>query len=262
MSAQDRPYSRHYHELVDDPKFAEVYPDDNHYATWGRLLMVADQAWPVSAHIPATARRASVAKLAEVGLIDLLPGGRFRMHGLQAEREQRSQSASHAATSRWSNAERNARRNAERNAAAPGGRMPRQEETRREETSTPRASDDGPSDGLPHVTDPVAAAWSEATGRTVLASGDFALRTLDDLCERQGEASVLAAVPLARRQFERVPSPQQLAAALRNHLEPLPAGRAVPVEEIRREPVARRKAPEIDQAAYDAERRKLAGLAS
>ena len=60
----DRPYSRHYHELVDDAKFADIYPDDHHYACWSRLLMLADQAWPASAHIPATARKASVAKLA------------------------------------------------------------------------------------------------------------------------------------------------------------------------------------------------------
>ena len=130
----DRPYSRHYHELVDDPKFTDVYPDDRHYACWSRLLMLADQAWPASAHLPATARKASVAKLAEVGLIDLLPDGRFRMHGLQAERERRSLSASHAASQRWRNADRTtpgiASGNAARNASVPGQQMPRRDETR------------------------------------------------------------------------------------------------------------------------------------
>lgn len=96
-----RPYSRHYWELVDDEKFDEIYPDDHHYATWSRLLMLADQAWPASAHLPASARRASVQKLSEVGLIELLPGGRFRMHGLQKEREQRHEHAKTASNARW-----------------------------------------------------------------------------------------------------------------------------------------------------------------
>lgn len=130
----DRPYSRHYHDLVDDPKFTDIFPDDRHYACWSRLLMIADQAWPASAHLPATARRASVKKLAEVGLIDLLPDGRFRVHGLQHEREQRAANASHAATERWRNTPRNANGNAERIASAPGTRMPRRDETSIDET--------------------------------------------------------------------------------------------------------------------------------
>lgn len=135
----DRPYSRHYHELVDDPKFAEVYPDDHHYATWSRLLMVADQAWPASAHLPASARRASVSKLAAVGLIDLLPDGRFRMHGLQKEREVREAHARKAAAARW-----NARSTAPSNAGAVGHDMPRRDETSKDETR--RADDDGRAD--------------------------------------------------------------------------------------------------------------------
>jgi hypothetical protein len=87
----ERPYSRHYHDLIDDTKFADIYPDDHHYATWSRLLMIADQAWPSSAHLPSTARKASVAKLVEVGLVDVLPNGRFRLHGLEAERQRRSE---------------------------------------------------------------------------------------------------------------------------------------------------------------------------
>lgn len=138
----DRPYSRHYHELVDDPKFEDIYPDDHHYACWSRLLMLAEQAWPASAHLPATARKASVAKLAEVGLIDLLPDGRFRMHGLQAERERRSIAASKAANRRWA-AERNAAGNADRTAGADIAGMPRRDETRQEETNTPNPLAEG-----------------------------------------------------------------------------------------------------------------------
>ena len=120
MSDPD-PYSRHYWRLVDDPKFADIYADDHHYACWSRLLMIADQAWPASAHIPATARKASVAKLAEVGLLDLLHDGRFKMRGLDKERAKRSDSARNAAAKRWQSSG-----NAEP--------MPSKAEHRREET--------------------------------------------------------------------------------------------------------------------------------
>lgn len=139
----DRPYSRHYWDLVDDEKFADVYPDDHHYACWSRLLMIADQAWPASAHLPSTARRASVAKLAEVGLIELLPGGRFRVHGLQKERERRADHARKASIARW-NAPGSASGNAPSIAGASAREMPSKEEKSREEQSraeTPPASD-------------------------------------------------------------------------------------------------------------------------
>lgn len=92
------PYSRVYWSIVDDPKFGEVYDDDRHLACWLRLLMMADQAWPASAPIPATARKASVKLLLEVGLIDPQPGGRYRVHGLDAERGRRKAAATSRGT--------------------------------------------------------------------------------------------------------------------------------------------------------------------
>jgi hypothetical protein len=219
MSTNDRPYSRHYHELVDDPKFEAVFPDDHHYACWSRLLMLADQAWPASASLPATARKSSVRVLSEVGLIDLLPGGRFRMHGLQAEREQRSHLASHAATARWRTAERNADSTAERNAPVPDARMPRRDENRRDETSIARARE-----GL-DIPDDVATSWEGNSGRTVLASGAFAAGILSDLCRRHTATAVITALVTARDAFDHVPSTQQLAAQARNLLDPLPSSR-------------------------------------
>ena len=140
MAPKERdPYSRHYWRLIDDPKFSEVYADDHHFATWSRLLMIADQAWPASAHVPARARGASIRKLAEVGLIDLLPDGRFRMHGTDAERHRRSDLARDAAGHRWGNAERTAASNAngyaERNADASALGMPSKAEQSRAEQS-------------------------------------------------------------------------------------------------------------------------------
>lgn len=82
-------YSRVYWSIVDDPKFVSVYDDDHHLAGWLRLLLIADQAHPASAHLPANVRRATIRVLADVELIDLLPGARYRVHGLDAERERR-----------------------------------------------------------------------------------------------------------------------------------------------------------------------------
>lgn len=139
------PYSRLYWRLVDDPKFAEIYSEDHHFATWLRLLMIADQAYPATAHLPALARKASVARLAEAGLIDLLPNGRFRLHGLASEREKRAQSGRNAAAVRWHN-----ERNTSPMLAKPSLDKPRQEyspppqEGRRKNGTNPRAQGSNP----------------------------------------------------------------------------------------------------------------------
>lgn len=181
MSSDLGPYSRHYWSLVDDEKFADVYDNDHHYATWSRLLMIADQAWPASAHLPVTARKASIAKLAEVQLIDLLPGGRFRIHGLDDEREKRSIHGKNAAASRWgnlSNASGNARSNARSNAVASEPRMPSKAEQSKEEQSTPRA------------TDPADVYWT-LTGRY---PSEKVVGWIDDLGSRYGTEAVIRAL--------------------------------------------------------------------
>lgn len=82
-------YSRVYWSIVDDPKFVSVYDSDANLAAWLRLLLIADQAHPASAHLPSNVRKSAVTELARVELIDLLPGHRYRVHGLDAERERR-----------------------------------------------------------------------------------------------------------------------------------------------------------------------------
>jgi hypothetical protein len=95
------PYSRVYWSIVDDEKFRTVFDDDGHLATWLRLLMSADQAWPASANVPAALRKRSLEELVRVKIVDLVPGGRFRIRGLDAERTRRKL----AATSRDSKPE-------------------------------------------------------------------------------------------------------------------------------------------------------------
>lgn len=89
----ERAYCRVYYTIKDDPKFEGIRENDHHLATWLRLLMTADALWPASPDLPASAGRSSVKALVAVGLIDLLPGGRYRIHGLDAERGARRDAA-------------------------------------------------------------------------------------------------------------------------------------------------------------------------
>lgn len=96
----ERAYCRVYYSIKDDPKFDGIRDDDHHLATWLRLLMTADAIWPASPDLPASARKASVKALVVAELVDLLPGGRFRIHGLDAERGSRRDNARAAAAHR------------------------------------------------------------------------------------------------------------------------------------------------------------------
>lgn len=97
-------YARVYFSILDDEKFDRVYSDDHHLATWLRLLLLAEMAYPNAVSLPHDVRTPSVHVLAEVGLIDLTRRGLFRIHGMQAERERRSAQARNAAAVRWQSA--------------------------------------------------------------------------------------------------------------------------------------------------------------
>lgn len=102
MTAQQDPYVRVYYRVIDDPKFAGVFDDDARLACWLRLLLVADGTWPAPAPIPANVRRAPFQHLVDVGLVDVLPGGRYRIHGMDSERGERRARAQKAANTRHS----------------------------------------------------------------------------------------------------------------------------------------------------------------
>lgn len=87
------PYSRVYWSIMEDAKFDGIREDMRHFGTWSLLLIVADMAWPAPAFVPPGLPRASVRALAECGLVDTLSGGRFRIHGLEAERSRRRDAA-------------------------------------------------------------------------------------------------------------------------------------------------------------------------
>ncbi len=87
------PYSRVYWSIMDDEKFDGIREDARLLGSWTLLLVVADMAHPAPAFLPPTVSRTSVARLVEAGLVDLLAGHRYRVHGLDAERGRRSESA-------------------------------------------------------------------------------------------------------------------------------------------------------------------------
>jgi hypothetical protein len=93
-------YVRVYYSIVDDERFAGIY-DGPHLATWLRLLLIADAIWPATAYLPATEKKASVAALEAAGLVELSGDGRFRIHGLDAERNARAMQGRNAAAMRW-----------------------------------------------------------------------------------------------------------------------------------------------------------------
>lgn len=121
----DRRYARFYYpEFVRD--YAHIYDDDAAFALWMRLLVTAEQMWPMPAELPRSVRPKALALLTSCGLVKV-DGTRFAIKGLDAERTRRSDSARNAAAVRWESG-RNAGRNAE---ALPSTR------TSIDETNTP-----------------------------------------------------------------------------------------------------------------------------
>lgn len=97
----DRKYVRVYYSIQDDPKFDRVRGNVALLGTWLRLLMAADAVWPASAYVPRGLREAHVSVLVDAGLVDRLPEHRFRIHGLDPERQARSDAGRNAAAVRW-----------------------------------------------------------------------------------------------------------------------------------------------------------------
>lgn len=112
--SDDRFARVHYDRISTDAKFDGMRLNRQLMGSWLLLLIEADKAWPSPAlpmstqYVPAREFR----EMVERGLIDVLPDGRYRMHGLDAIRSERSRRASEAANARWS-ADGNAGRNAD-----------------------------------------------------------------------------------------------------------------------------------------------------
>lgn len=184
-------YSRVYWSVIDDLKFVSIYDDDHHLAAWLRLLLIADQAHPASAHLPSNVRRASVKALSDVGLIDVT-AGRYRVHGLDAERNRRRDAATRLRTGRDPDGPQQGPNRDPERPYTPGRRLDetRQDEDRRDEPSA--------REGLPNLTSEAVHALEERTGRTWGQAGERQLSEYDELIEAHGLEAVCGAMDSLR----------------------------------------------------------------
>lgn len=84
------PYSRVYWSIQHDEKFDGIREDMRLVGAWLTLLVIADQTWPAPAYPPPIVPKSSMKALVDAGLIDPMTGGRYKVHGLDSERQRRS----------------------------------------------------------------------------------------------------------------------------------------------------------------------------
>lgn len=221
MTAQSDPYVRVYYRIIDDPKFEAVFNDDRALATWLRLLLTADATYPAPAPVPHGIHRATFDKLIQVGLIDSAPAHRYRMHGLAAERDRRSDQARNAANARHGKSGSNARAMREQsvsNAAASDDDMHSAPIRAEQLRATPSRT------ATEHY-----AALEEVT---LLPMQRVEARTrteLDRLADQRGAAAVALAIrEVAERIPTQPPSARQVVFEAVKFLEPFTANRTEP----------------------------------
>lgn len=95
-------YSRIYWCFPEE--YLEIYNDDRTFATFVRLLLLADGTYPAPPPVPRNVRRAALLTLIAAGLLELTEDGdHYRIKGLVAERQRRKKQAKDAADKRWGN---------------------------------------------------------------------------------------------------------------------------------------------------------------
>lgn len=174
-------YSRVYWEILDDPKFTDVYDDDAALATWLRLLIVADMAYPAAAPLPAGTAEEPLSLLESAALIERVGRTRYRVRGLAAERERRSSAGKAAAGARWGSPDATAMRtHYDRNADALLAEQSKAETSRAEQSITPAEDPDDHLDAYYRLT----GSWPSAK----------VLPWLNDMAEAHGGAAVSRAL--------------------------------------------------------------------
>lgn len=90
-----------HHMILDDTKFEAIYGDDTLLATWLRLLIEADKAWPSPAALPYGTNPDALATLVAKEIVDELPHHQYFIHGMAAERARRTERFRLAAEEGW-----------------------------------------------------------------------------------------------------------------------------------------------------------------
>ena len=210
-------YCRVYYDVIDDPKFKDIYPDKVALGWWLTLLLIADAMWPASAPLPYGIDEGVLARLVTRQIV-VVDGPMFRIKGLDSERKKRSKAAASAANMRW---------HSERNATASGRDMPSRAEPSRAETSRADARD---GDEKPDA----ASVFYDLQGGQ---ASPKALKWVDELASEYGDDAVISGMA-------------QHTAEGRVDLKATQSALALAANQKRKEAEARRKAAE---AKYDAE---------
>ncbi len=106
MTAQDDPYVRVYYRALRDEKFQSL--TNAAWGHWVRLLVIADGMHPASAPLPRWTEEAALSELVAANIVDMDGAEFYRIHGLEAERAQRSELAAIGGKARTSGAQRDA----------------------------------------------------------------------------------------------------------------------------------------------------------
>lgn len=110
MTKDGRVYARFYYlEFIRD--YPAIYQDDAALSTWLRLLVHADQVWPMVPELPRSVRPGPLRKLVDAKLVTVT-GVTYAVKGQAAERARRSNAGKAGAAVRW-DSERNANASAD-----------------------------------------------------------------------------------------------------------------------------------------------------
>ena len=237
MANDDRKYVRVYYSVIDDPRFEHVYADDAALAAWLRMLLDADAMWPASASLPRGLTRRVLRVLCESGLIEV-SADRFRIHGLDAERQRRAEAgrvgglasgrsrAPGTVHERSSNGPSNER-------STVGATKSNLDEHRRAETSTRGQARAGAREASTAAeTDPEQSVvrWLAAHGAPLDPNGNGMHRRLIRLVDAHGADRVLATFA----ELGDLHEARQYVLGADNALNPIPSiGPAAPTDEQR-----------------------------
>lgn len=81
-------------------EFPDVYAEDAPFATWIRLLVLAEKMWPTRPELPRSVKKSALTRLVEKRLVKV-DGLTYSIRGLDAERNRRQDAARNAAAKRW-----------------------------------------------------------------------------------------------------------------------------------------------------------------
>lgn len=88
----------YYQEFKRD--YPDIYADDLAWATWTKLLVGSEEAWPAMPELPRSIKSRPLRTLVERGLVTVT-GHTYVLKGWVAERSKRQESARIAAAKRW-----------------------------------------------------------------------------------------------------------------------------------------------------------------